>query len=77
MNTERSPLDYSGERFPVYFEVADLETAYSTLESLDFIGQIETREHGYIVSITMQQIPEVVRTLAHEKIAIYAIIPDA
>ncbi|MCD5323436.1 MULTISPECIES: hypothetical protein [Pontibacillus] len=77
MNTERSPLDYSGERFPVYFEVSDLEAVYTVLESLQFVGQIEAREHGYIVSIAMQQIPEVVRTLAQENIAIYAVIPDA
>ncbi len=70
-----TPFDYSNDKVHVYFEVADKIQAKIRMESISYINEIEELEHGFSIKIAIQQIPEVVRYLTYENIAIYAVVP--
>lgn len=71
-----TPFDYSDERIPVYFEVADKQSTRSVLKNTPYINDIKIVAHGFEVNIAIQQIPEIVRDLSQKNIAIYAVIPQ-
>ncbi|UGV39906.1 hypothetical protein J7W08_07190 [Methanococcoides orientis] len=71
-----TPFDYSDDKITVYFEVADKQSTREIIENTTFIDGIEDLEHGFEVRIAMQQIPELIRHLSRENIAIYAVTPQ-
>ncbi|WP_320174763.1 hypothetical protein [Maridesulfovibrio sp.] len=71
--TDCTPFDYSDSKRLVYFEFADKTGARETLEGLCFIDGIEELKYGFNLMIAMQQIPEVIRCLTNENIAIYTV----
>lgn len=71
-----TPFDYSDNTLEVYFEIADKQGATYVLNELDFVHEIKELEHGYKVRISIQQIPEVVRSFEKSNIAIYGILQD-
>ena len=72
----RRPFDYGGDKMAVYFEVADMEKALSVVEMIPYKGLVETSEVGFTIDIAAQQIPEVIRTLVDQNIAIYGVMPQ-
>lgn len=70
-----NPFDYSEDRYNVYFEVASKENAFEVIRQTGLSSEIGEVEFGFIVKIARQQIPEIVRELANENIAIYAVVP--
>ena len=71
-----TPFDYSDDKVIVYFEIVDKQSVRRIMEDISFIDNIKDLEHGFEVKIAIQQIPEVIRCLAEENIAIYAVIPQ-
>jgi hypothetical protein len=72
-----TPLDYSNDLYLVYFEVMDAEGFISVLVS--FLGQNILKSckrfpYGYEVDIPIQCIPDIVRLLSAENIAVYQIV---
>jgi hypothetical protein len=74
-NIKGTPFDYSDDKIKVYFEVADKQNTIKLLENLDFIEKIEELTYGFEVNIAIQQIPDIIRYLERDNIAIYALIP--
>lgn len=74
-NVKGTPFDYSDDKIKVYFEVADKQNTRKILESLDFIDKFEELTYGFEINIAIQQIPEIIRYLERDNIAIYAVIP--
>lgn len=76
---QNTPLDYTGNRIWVYVELGgkkDLTPKYM-LEIIDFLldeSQIIEVDYGFNLLIFNQQIPEIVRVLMQENIAIYQIV---
>lgn len=70
-----TPFDYSDDKIKVYFKVASMKKTKEIFESIDFIDEIEEVDHGFELNIAIQQIPEVIRNLSLENIAIYGVIP--
>ncbi|MEL4304661.1 hypothetical protein [Methanococcoides sp. LMO-2] len=70
-----TPFDYSDDKVTVYFEIADKQSTKEIMDNMSFIDSIKDLEHGFEVKIAIQQIPEVIRYLSRENIAIYAVIP--
>ncbi|WP_019229327.1 hypothetical protein [Sedimentibacter sp. B4] len=78
MNLEHvkgTPFDYSDDKVTIYFEIADKQSAKEIMNDISFIDNIEDLEYGFEVKIAIQQIPEVIRYLSQNNIAIYAVIP--
>ena len=71
-----TPFDYSNNKLPVYFELADKQNARKSIERIPFIENIKDLEHGFEIELTIQQIPEVIRSLSQKNIAIYSVIPQ-
>jgi hypothetical protein len=82
-----TPKDYTEDLYRVYFEVGeygnlarDVMTQFLLSRSGDVSGDasspISLREHayGYEVDIPLQVVPEIVRALAAENVAIYQVI---
>ena len=65
--------DYSDDKRKIYFQLADIEYAISILKNLDFVDIVEVIDEGIILSIAIQQIPDVVYDLALKNVAIYSI----
>lgn len=65
--------DYSDDKRKVYFQLGGIEYAISIIESLDFVDSVEIIDEGVILSIAIQQIPDVVCTLVQKNVAIYSI----
>lgn len=70
-----NPYDYSSEKIKVCFIIADKENARTVLLNTGIIFDTFEVEFGIVVELAVQQIPEVIRNLLSEKIAIYAVIP--
>ena len=73
-----TPRDYTSALYRVYFEVADPNAAAGKIIA-DFIGSeratsIVTLAHGYEVALPIQCVPEIVRLLSAENIAIYQVV---
>lgn len=65
--------DYRDDKRKVYFQLGGIKYAVSIIESLDFVDAVEIIDEGIIVSIAIQQIPEVVCSLVQKNVAIYSI----
>lgn len=70
-----NPRDYSDEIKTVFFCVANISSATKALKNLNYIKNIETVQDGFKVQICVQQIPEIIRFLSLQNIAIYSVIP--
>ena len=72
-----TPKDYTDDLYLVYFEVGEhQEKAKKVLESYlgeDRKGNMQAVAHGYIVEIALQCIPDIVKRLVDENIAIYQV----
>lgn len=69
-------FDYSDENLSVYFEVADKKLAEDILGDVSYIKNFKKSQHGFIINISAQQIPEIISYLLTVNIAIYAVIPQ-
>ena len=73
-----TPLDYTSDVYRVYFEVND--HAGKALKVLsDFLGEAKAKQifkltHGYDVDLPIQSVPDVVRLLSEENIAVYQVV---
>ncbi len=73
-----TPLDYTSELYKVYFEVR--ENNGIVLKMLtEFLGEekascINTLAHGYELELPIQVIPEVVKVLSQNNIAVYQVV---
>lgn len=70
------PADYSDAKISVSFTVADQKKAKEIVERLGFAGEVDEMKNGFVVSISVQQIPEIVRALSEKNIAVYGIVPQ-
>lgn len=82
-----TPRDYGDTLYRVYFEVGESEDiardAITTFlvqrasdnPAFDFDASLlHARPHGYEVDLPMQLIPEVVRALAEQNVAVYQVV---
>lgn len=73
-----TPKDYTSDMYKVYFELAEYkDIALNILK--DFLGEdrensIVTLAHGYELELPNQCIPDIVRLLCEQDIAIYQIV---
>lgn len=67
--------DYRDDRRKICFQLGGGERAASIVQELDFVDVVEVIDEGIILSIAIQQIPEVVSALAQNNVAIYSIVP--
>jgi hypothetical protein len=69
--------DYTDDLYLVYFAIGEnQEIAKAILESYlgaDLKENIQVLSHGYIVEIALQSIPEIVKRLVDENIAVYQV----
>ena len=73
-----TPLDYTSDVYRVYFEVRDSGGSARRIIG-DFLGleraaEMLTLAHGYETELPIQCVPEVVRLLAAENIAVYQVV---
>ncbi len=73
-----TPLDYTSDVYKVYFEVREYEGMVLKILS-EFLGEnkassINTLPHGYELELPIQVIPEVVRLLSQNNIAVYQVV---
>lgn len=73
-----TPLDYTSDMYRVYFEIRDHDGMAKEIIS-GFLGparaeKIVTLAHGYEMELPIQCIPEIIRLLATENIAIYQVV---
>jgi hypothetical protein len=73
-----TPRDYSSDTYRVYFEVSDPHgTALKIIT--DFLGAHRTASmvvlaHGYETELPIQCVPDIVRMLSAENIAVYQVV---
>ncbi len=73
-----TPKDYTNDLYRVYFEVVDTSgIARKVID--DFLGAERTSgvvalAHGYEVELPIQCVPEIVRLLSAENIAVYQVV---
>lgn len=73
-----TPLDYTSDVYQVYFELSDAQGIARHIIA-DFLGEsrasgIASLAHGYVVSLPIQCVPDVVRRLSAQNIAIYQVV---
>ena len=72
-----TPKDYTDDLYLVYFEIGEnQERAKALLERFfgaDHKENIQVLPHGYIIDIALQSIPEIVKRLVDENIAVYQV----
>ena len=73
-----TPLDYTPDLYRVYFEVGDPSGAAGKIIA-DFVGSeraenILTLAHGYETELPIQCVPELIRLLCAENIALYQVV---
>lgn len=73
-----TPRDYSSDVYRVYFEVPDPSGIAGKIIA-DFVGSeraaaIVALAHGYEVELPIQCVPEIVRLLAAQNIAVYQVV---
>jgi hypothetical protein len=86
-NSIGTPKDYSSDLYRVYFEVGDhdgsakeIMVSFLTARSQDDASfsfssdLLRTYRQGYEVDVSMQLIPELVRELATNNVAIYQVV---
>jgi hypothetical protein len=72
------PQDYTSDVYRVYFEVADMSGIARKIMA-DFVGPARAAgvlalAHGYEVELPIQCVPEIVRLLSAENIAVYQVV---
>lgn len=70
--------DYSEDMYKIYFEIGEYQKVGLRVLSA-FVGELHSKhilqlEFGYEVTMPIQCIPEIVRLLTQENIAIYQIV---
>lgn len=73
-NNHGTPFDYSDKKIAIYFEVADKLNTKKVFVKLNFINEIKELKYGLEIEIAIQQIPEVLRNLVEQNIAVYSVI---
>lgn len=73
-----TPRDYTCDLYRVYFEVPDPSGIAGKIIA-DFVGteradSIVALAHGYEVELPIQCVPEIVRLLAAQNIAVYQVV---
>jgi hypothetical protein len=73
-----TPRDYSSDMYKVYFEVGERDGFVLNVLS-EYLGSeksksIRTLPHGYELELPIQVIPEVVRLLCANNIAVYQVM---
>ena len=68
--------DYRDDKRKVYFQLGDIEYAASIINNFDFVDRVEIINEGVMMSIAIQQIPEIVCALAQKNVAVYSIITE-
>lgn len=73
-----TPRDYTSDMYKVYFEVAEHDGAVLSILT-EYIGEdkaskIVSLTYGYEIELPIQCIPEVVRLLSKNNIAVYQVI---
>ena len=73
-----TPLDYSSAMYRIYFEVGEhLGIAKQAIEA--YLGPIRSKSlvvlpYGYECELAIQCVPDIVRELAQQNIAVYQVI---
>lgn len=72
-----TPLDYTEDLYRVYFEVRDIDGSVETLLR-DFLGtaraaQLQRLTHGFELTLPIQCVPDIVRLLTRENVAVYQV----
>ena len=73
-----TPLDYTSDMYKVYFEVGEHDGM--VLKTLtEYLGEekasdITALSHGYELELPIQVIPEIVRLLSQNNIAVYQVV---
>lgn len=73
-----TPVDYTTDVYKTYFEVRDHDDKVLAVLA-SFVGEtrvdtITALDHGYEVPMPIQMVPEVIRVLAAENIAVYQVV---
>ena len=73
-----TPLDYTSDIYKVYFEVIDNDNVVLQILS-EFLGSdrkktIVRLPHGYEIELPIQCVPDVVRLISLQNIAIYQVV---
>jgi hypothetical protein len=73
-----TPLDYTSDIYKVYFEVSDSDNVVHQILS-EFVGSARKKNivrlsHGYEIELPIQCVPDVVRLISLQNIAIYQVI---
>ena len=73
-----TPRDYSSDMYKVYFEIVERDGFVLSVLS-EYLGSeksqsIRTLPHGYELELPIQVIPEVVRLLCANNIAVYQVM---
>jgi hypothetical protein len=71
-----TPLDYSEDKIVVYLEVVNKIGMRAAMEHIHFADIIEELESGFSMEMAIQQIPELIKCLVQENIAIYAVVRE-
>lgn len=73
-----TPLDYTSDVYRVYFEVRD-SNGIAKRTIADFVGHQRAEKiiplaHGYEIELPIQCVPDIIRLLSAENIAIYQVV---
>ena len=73
-----TPLDYTEDLYKFYLEVRDMDGKVERLLR-DFLGttqaeQLQRLPHGFELTLPIQCVPDIVRLLTRENVAIYQIV---
>lgn len=73
-----TPRDYTSDLYRVYFEIPDPSGIAGRILA-DFVGSkraasIITLAHGYEIELPIQCVPEIVRLLSAQNIAVYQVV---
>jgi nucleoside-triphosphatase THEP1 len=76
MSIENTPKDYTDRKYRVYFEVMDIEEKVKKILASYSSTPLSEKPYGYEATVAMQMIPEIIRKVAAENIAIYQVIRE-
>lgn len=75
MTLKMNPHDYTEMRRRVRFTVGLIPGLTTAVVHSGFVDALVPTETGFIATLAVQQVPEVVRLLAENNIAVYAVEP--
>lgn len=67
--------DYSDKKVRCVLQLADVKTSIKIVKNLSYVADVDEIEEGIIISIAVQQIPEIIQEVSSKNIAIYSVIP--